>query len=112
MNISLFIGYFITLIYCSKIKLESERESENEPLSPDKFPLTPAPQAQDNRSEGRGSRVPLRYRSFLAHERNINGLRDILIRVRAERQNKKNSETEVEKSTEQPAQNDLKRVKK
>ena len=68
------------------------KEAENATLESDKLEKTP----QDDKNELR--RVPFRYRSNLVHDRNMIGLRNILIKVRAERQNKRNSEIKAEES--------------
>ena len=89
MKAAFLFGYFITFIYCSELSKEAENSNLE---SSDKLEKIP----QDDKNELR--KVPLRYRSNLVHDRNMIGLRNILIKVRAERQNKRNSEIKAEES--------------
>lgn len=86
MKTILIFGYLITFLYCSKPEEKLPEAS--------RYTLRQATKNQDNLR-----RVPARSLSLAQHEKNMVGLRNILSRVRAERENKKkNSETQVKNS--------------
>jgi hypothetical protein len=83
MKTSIFFGYFITFLYCSELP----KEKETKPAASSNATAAEAEKTQEsNLLELR--RVRSRAASRLSipeHERNLSGLRDILIKIRAKR---------------------------